>query len=145
MSCQINSIQVVVDSYYFKKNVVTPQKSYEIAPNVQREIGLENLDKCIDDSRKAFVRFKVTVTSTDEKPTPFDLEAVVTGFFTMNKDANEKEANTFLKVNASRMVFPYLRSLVSSLTASAMIPSLQLPLAFFDEETEETEKDKKAK
>lgn len=94
-----------------------------------------NIEK-IDDNTVA-VRLKVDVHSEDEKLSPFSIKAEIEGIFLLN----EWEKPALLPLihnNTIAILFPFLRALVSTITANANIPPYNLPiiniLALFNDE-----------
>ncbi len=58
---------------------------------------------------------------------PFNLKASFTGFFELNVDEAEFEANSYAEINGVAILFPYVRALISTYTANANIQPLILP------------------
>lgn len=75
---------------------------------------------------------------TREKNYPFYLHVSVSGLFGLSSMINSGEFDKLIKVNAVAILFPYVRSLVTNITASAGIRPLLLPLinvvAIFEEQ-----------
>ncbi|MBO4940163.1 MAG: protein-export chaperone SecB [Clostridia bacterium] len=67
---------------------------------------------------------EVKVESTDAEPTPFNMDARLVGVFEAEEVENERE----LVINMTEIVYPYLRAAVSSLTSTAMINPMILPV-----------------
>lgn len=68
----------------------------------------------------------------------FNIAIVAFGRFTLNKPAIEPEAKPFIDMNAPAIMFPYVRSFLSTLTANlgAGFPPIILPPHFFQGELE---------
>lgn len=67
---------------------------------------------------------EVKVESTDTEPTPFNMDARLVGIFEAEEVENERE----LVINMTEVVYPYLRTAVSSLTSTAFINPMTLPV-----------------
>jgi preprotein translocase subunit SecB len=109
-----------VNKLYFCEDdkLISADDTFKVNPHFMKNINI------IDDKN-----FEVTVgckiESTSENPFPFDLEVVLTGDFSISeKDANYE---TLINENAVAILFPYLRSIISSLTLNANRNSLILP------------------
>jgi len=69
-----------------------------------------------------------SVLNTPENPFPIDITAHLAATFTFSKDSSEDQIENFLQLPAVQIIYPHLRSLVSSVTASAYLQPLLLPL-----------------
>lgn len=69
-----------------------------------------------------------SILSTTQNPFPIDLTAHLSATFTFSEDATEEQIENFLQVPAVQIIYPHLRSLISSVTASAYLQPLLLPL-----------------
>lgn len=69
-----------------------------------------------------------SVNSTSEKPFPLDVSISMSGLFTFEENTPEVEMENFMNLPAVQIVFPHLRALVSSITASCYVQPLLLPL-----------------
>ena len=59
----------------------------------------------------------------EEKKLPFKLQVTISGLFSMNDEDDE-----FLEGNAIAILFPFLRSLIATVTVNADVPPLVLPV-----------------
>ena len=57
---------------------------------------------------------------------PFEMQVILKGFFSMDSDEPTVNVNMFEK-NAIAILFPYLRSIVSTYTVNANVPPVLLP------------------
>lgn len=128
MPCQASSFKISIDSFSLKRNQREDRPHYTLIPKISQELGLKPVEQSTDSSRQSLVRYTLSLHSDKENPTPFDLDAVVSGYFDLNKDSTEEEAEKFLETEGVRIVFPYVRALVASLTSDALMAPLQLPL-----------------
>lgn len=69
----------------------------------------------------------------------FNITIVAYGGFTLNKPANEVDSKPFIDINAPAIMFPYVRSFLSTLTANlgTGFPPIILPPHLFQGELEE--------
>lgn len=80
----------------------------------------------------------VNIAPTDDEPAPFELYVAITGHFTLceseDKPLDVKTKEILLKKNTAAILFPFLRSVVSTVTVNANIPALLLPTFNFAED-----------
>ena len=102
------------------KNNFLPNGSFNLAPQIRRIIGQ------VDDTH-ASVEIRVEIRNTEEHPFPMDVTASMTGIFDMN-NIEEKDRDTFLKIQSVQLILPHIRSLIASTTAAALMTPLMLPI-----------------
>jgi preprotein translocase subunit SecB len=68
----------------------------------------------------------------------FDLFLIAVGSFEMNENTDEQIKKTFVNTNAPAIMFPYVRSFISTLTANLgnVTGTLTIPTQFFKGELE---------
>ena len=88
---------------------------FEIKPQFSRTIR-----KVQENDKLYFVALEVKVESTEAEPKPFNLKARLVGIFEA-EDVNTDEDRQVLAISTTEIVYPYLRAVVSSLTANAFI------------------------
>ena len=126
---RFNEIQFVMTSDF------DANATFELAPSFTRTVS--NQDDNVE------VKLRMDIVSTSEKPAPFTLHISMVGEFllTMPED-NEKLRSQLLNENTVAIMFPFLRSAVSTLTTTANFPPLLLPIInlasiFSDADSEE--------
>ncbi len=112
MSFQTNEVSI--------KNNHLPDGNYTVNPNFTRKTGFVDKDT-------AFTELSVEIINTKEHPFPVDIRASVTGFFRNIRVPAEQEED-FLKYNAVHILFPYLRTIISTITTASMFPPIILPI-----------------
>ena len=95
---------------------------FEIKPQFSRTIR-----QVQENDKLYFVALEVKVESTEAEPKPFNLKARLVGIFEA-EDVNTDEDRQVLPISTTEIVYPYLRAVVSSLTANAFINPLILPV-----------------
>ena len=70
----------------------------------------------------------VTIKNTVDNPFPVDIEVIFSGIFTFDQIETEEEVETFLNNGAIQILFPFVRTIISSSTASALMQPLVLPI-----------------
>lgn len=95
--------------------------------------GLENsinFEVNMDESgKKAVITMGLVVGSTNDEGHPFFVDVELDGMFKYNLDQDETNVgfNEFLLNNGAAILYPYLRSTVSSLTNLSEFPAYVLP------------------
>ncbi len=86
----------------------------------------------------------VSIMPTDDDPAPFELYVAIAGHFILQESEeapiDDKIKDTILKKNTAAILFPFLRSVVSTVTVNANIPALILPVLNFSEDESDEEK-----
>ena len=67
------------------------------------------------------------IVNTPDAPFPLDIRVSLTGIFEMNNIPLEQH-DSFLKITAVQVLFPYVRNIISTVTASALVPPIVLPI-----------------
>ena len=87
------------------------------------------------------VILSVGINNEDDAPVPFDLFVEMVGCFELQEGLKEDFQRDLLNRNAVAIMYPFLRAAVSSLTSTANVTSLVLPVinlaGEFEKEVEE--------
>jgi len=115
---------ITAEELSFKLNRVklNPEDKLDIKPQFSRQVRKVN-----GNDKLNFIALSVKIESTDAEPKPFDIFATLVGVFEVEDVKNEQEERSFV-IEGTKIVYPYLRSEVTNLTASAFIAPLNLPV-----------------
>lgn len=102
------------------KNNKLPVGEFKIAPKFTRRIGTV-------DSTHMCTELKVEMINTEETPFPVDITICLTGVFDISK-LDKKDVDQFMQIQTVHVMLPYIRSMVSNITSSALMPPIQLPI-----------------
>lgn len=102
------------------RNHHLPNGQFNISPRITRNITR-------DDETHATVEIVLEIINSKEAPFPIDLRVRLSGIFDISAFPAE-EVDDFLKIQAVQILFPYVRTMVSSITASALMPPIVLPV-----------------
>lgn len=109
-----------------------PNGNFQVKPYITRRFG-----KIQEKGNEYGVEMQVVFKDEPENRFPINLTIRITGLFEIEGD-DVKEINNFLKIQGVQIIFPYLRSMVSNITSSALLPPIILPIInpydFKDEE-----------
>tara|TARA_Y100001933_G_scaffold102139_1_gene102680 strand:- start:173 stop:622 length:450 start_codon:yes stop_codon:yes gene_type:complete len=90
---------------------------FKIAPNVEQEYEKVNVFQ--------------GVSLLPSKEFPYNLEVIIKGNFIVRNCDSDEDKSKFLTVNASAILFPYLRSIVSLITSQVDYDKVLLPVMNF--------------
>lgn len=100
---------------------LNPTDKLDIKPQFSRQVRKVN-----GNDKLNFVALSVKIESTEAEPKPFDILVTMVGVFEVEV-ANDNEERDFV-IEATKLLYPYLRTAVTNLTASAYIAPLNLPV-----------------
>ncbi|MDE5789289.1 MAG: protein-export chaperone SecB [Clostridia bacterium] len=110
-------------SYKLNRVQIAPNQRLDIKPQFARQVRKPN-----DNKKLVFISLAVKIESTEKEPKPFNLDVNIVGVFDLEKeDYTAQEERSFV-IEATQLLYPYLRSTVSNLTANAFITPLNLPV-----------------
>ena len=110
-------------SYKLNRVQIAPNQRLDIKPQFARQVRKPN-----DNKKLVFISLAVKIESTEKEPKPFHLDVNIVGVFDLEKeDYTAQEERSFV-IEATQLLYPYLRSTVSNLTANAFITPLNLPV-----------------
>ena len=115
---------ITAEELSFKINRVriNPEEKLDIKPQFSRQVRKVN-----NNDKLHFVALSVKIESTAEEPKPFDINVTLVGIFEVTDTKNDAEERSFV-IDATKNIYPYLRSAVTNLTANAYIAPLNLPI-----------------
>jgi len=94
--------------------------NFKINPDLSRTIDR------IEDN-KASVTYVLEINDKPDNPFPVDIRISITGIFDLSK-LQPESVDDFLEVQTCQILFPQIRSILSGLTASALMPPIMLPI-----------------
>ena len=98
----------------------------------------EHIAEIIDNEKVFLVTLAVKIENTEESPKPFDLTVRITGIF--ETAASTDEERKAFTVEATEVLYPYLRAAVTNLTTAAFAAPIVLPVvngAIFPEDRDD--------
>ncbi len=109
-------------SYKLNRINIAPNQRLDIKPQFSRQVRKSN-----DNPKLCFIALSVKIESTEQEPKPFNINVSIVGVFELEKEAEREEERAFV-IEATQLLYPYLRSAVTNLTAQAYISPLNLPV-----------------
>lgn len=115
---------ITAEELSFKLNRVriNPDERLDIKPQFSRQVRKVN-----GNDKLNFVALSVKIESTEKEPKPFDILVTLVGVFEVEDVKNDAEERKFV-IEATKLIYPYLRAAVTNLTASAYVAPLNLPV-----------------
>lgn len=128
--------KVVVANYKLNADFVASEEdTIELFPEFYHSIDKISRDICD-------VYLGVNINSSANHNIPFDIETNIVGRFEV-KDWEKEDRRILIEKNAVAILFPYLRALITSMTASANMDPYIIPVMNINALFEEQEKLKK--
>lgn len=115
---------ITAEEISFKLNRVklNPEEKLDIKPQFSRQVRKVN-----GNDKLNFVALSVKIESTEAEPKPFNVNVTLVGVFEVEDVKSDRDERAFV-IEATRLIYPYLRASVTNLTASAYIAPLNLPV-----------------
>ncbi len=115
---------ITAEELSFKLNRIRiqPDTKLDIKPQFSRQVRKMN-----DNDKMNFVALSVKIESTEAEPKPFDINVTLVGVFEVSGATGDADERKFV-IDATSLMYPYLRTAVTNLTAGAYITPLNLPV-----------------
>lgn len=110
-------------SYKINRVQIAPNQRLDIKPQFARQVRKPN-----DNKKLVFISLAVKIESTEAEPKPFDLRVTLVGVFELDSDNYTAQEERSFVIEATSLLYPYLRTAVSNLTAQAFVTPLVLPV-----------------
>jgi len=141
--CSLKFTDYKLERIYFEENPTYKKKDGMIPLALTLERRVENMTE---------TQFTLTISvilfaSPKENNYPFTLETRVLGFFEVEKNTAVNFKDKLIETNASAILFPYVRSIISQVTLMAntdktlILPPMNFVEMMREEEEQKNEKD----
>lgn len=97
----------------------------DVTPDVQVQVNLDAKKRSAENQYESSIKLNVTSKAKDGDATLFVLEIDYTGIFHI-ENVSEEQLHPFLLIECPRMIFPFLRRIVSDVTRDGGFPPLNL-------------------
>ncbi|MEL7343962.1 MAG: protein-export chaperone SecB [Pseudomonadota bacterium] len=97
----------------------------EVKPDVQVQVGLDAKKRPTDKQYEVTTKFSITSKNTTGGQTIYSLEIEYAGIFQID-NVTEEQLHPFLMIECPRMIFPFVRRIVSDVTRDGGFPPLAL-------------------
>ena len=102
----------------------------EVQPDIQVQVNLDAKKRGVENQYEVTQTLKVTAKEKESSGIIFDLELQYTGVFHI-ENVQEDQLHPFLLIECPRMIFPFVRRIVSDVTRDGGFPPLNLDLIDF--------------
>jgi len=97
----------------------------DVQPDVQVQVNLDAKKRTTENQYESAIKLNVTSKAKGADTTLFALEIDYVGIFDV-QDVPEEQLHPFLLIECPRMIFPFLRRIVSDITRDGGFPPLNL-------------------
>jgi preprotein translocase subunit SecB len=97
----------------------------DVQPDVQVQVNLDAKKRTVEDQYEAAIKLNVTSKAKEGDAVLFVLEIDYGGIFEI-KGVPDEQLHPFLLIECPRMIFPFLRRVVSDVTRDGGFPPLNL-------------------
>ena len=97
----------------------------EVQPDVQVQVGLDAKKRPTDKQYEVTTKFTINSTNKSGGQTIYSLEIEYAGVFEID-NIQEEQLHPFLMIECPRMIFPFVRRIVSDVTRDGGFPPLAL-------------------
>ncbi|KEJ90641.1 protein-export chaperone SecB [Sulfitobacter donghicola] len=97
----------------------------DVQPDVQVQVNLDAKKRSAENQYESAIKLNVTSKAKGADTTLFALEIDYVGIFDI-QDVPEEQLHPFLLIECPRMIFPFLRRIVSDVTRDGGFPPLNL-------------------
>ncbi|WP_439655649.1 protein-export chaperone SecB [Sulfitobacter marinivivus] len=97
----------------------------DVQPDVQVQVSLDAKKRSVENQYETAIKLNVTSKAKESDTTLFLLEIDYVGIFHI-EDVPEDQLHPFLLIECPRMIFPFLRRIVSDVTRDGGFPPLNL-------------------
>ena len=113
------NFELHVDEISFKNNNIA-SGTFNVSPAITRSTG-------VNESGKYNTKVVVEILNSSDTPFPVDIRVSMTGLFDLN-DIPEDKRIDFLSYTGFDVIYPYIRSTITSLSTNAMLPPIIIPI-----------------
>lgn len=125
----------IVDVIEFRANPNFTNREVEIDIDINHKVSVK------DDNARVSLRC-ILFKNAEEEDKPFFLKVGITGDFNFEGKGKDEERDNLLKANATAILFPYLRTLISTVTCNTGFPPLIIPVINVNQLIEQSKKKK---
>ncbi|SDI77443.1 protein-export chaperone SecB [Aliiruegeria lutimaris] len=103
----------------------------EVSPDVQVQVNLDAKKRNVENQYEVVTKFKVESRNKDEAKSPLFLMELEYGGIFLIENVPDEQLHPFLLIECPRMLFPFVRRIVSDMTRDGGFPPLNLDTVDF--------------
>ena len=118
---------ITFENYVVEKVLFERNDSFSKEKEVKGEFDIKPDIQLSEDKKSMQVRVEINIFEDMRKNNfPFHMEVIVSGFFNVSSDDNTIKTDKFYP-NAIAILYPYIRSIITTYTAMANVNPMILP------------------
>ena len=121
----VNVLAQYIRDLSFENILAQKGVSGDVTPDIQIQVKLDARKRSVTDQYETVIKLNIDSKSKDTNDQLFLLEIEYAGVFTVTGVPDE-QLHPFLMIECPRMIFPFLRRVVSDLTQDGVFPALNL-------------------
>ena len=121
----VNVLAQYIRDLSFENILAQKGVSGDVTPDIQIQVKLDARKRSVTDQYETVIKLNIDSKSKDTNDQLFLLEIEYAGVFTVTGVPDE-QLHPFLMFECPRMIFPFLRRVVSDLTQDGGFPALNL-------------------
>ena len=121
----VNVLAQYIRDLSFENILAQKGVSGDVTPDIQIQVKLDARKRSVTDQYETVIKLNIDSKSKNTKDQLFLLEIEYAGVFTVTGVPDE-QLHPFLMIECPRMIFPFLRRVVSDLTQDGGFPALNL-------------------
>ena len=121
----VNVLAQYIRDLSFENILAQKGASGDVTPDIQIQVQLDARKRSIANQYETVIKLNIDSKSKDTNDQLFLLEIEYAGVFTVTGVPDE-QLHPFLMIECPRMIFPFLRRVVSDLTQDGGFPALNL-------------------
>jgi preprotein translocase subunit SecB len=121
----VNVLAQYIRDLSFENILAQKGVSGDVTPDIQIQVKLDARKRSIANQYETIIKLNIDSKSKDTSDQLFLLEIEYAGVFTVT-GVRDEQLHPFLMIECPRMIFPFLRRVVSDLTQDGGFPALNL-------------------
>ena len=121
----VNVLAQYIRDLSFENILAQKGVSGDVTPDIQIQVKLDARKRSIANQYETIIKLNIDSKSKDTNDQLFLLEIEYAGVFTVT-GVRDEQLHPFLMIECPRMIFPFLRRVVSDLTQDSGFPALNL-------------------
>jgi preprotein translocase subunit SecB len=121
----VNVLAQYIRDLSFENILAQKGVSGDVTPDIQIQVNLDARKRSIANQYETIIKLNIDSKSKDTNDQLFLLEIEYAGVFTVT-GVSDEQLHPFLMIECPRMIFPFLRRVVSDLTQDGGFPALNL-------------------
>ena len=117
---KISQTSIHATKIILRNNEMNGQK-YRLQPHF-----FKSIEKIEDGKYK--LSLSVEIKNTEDSPFPLDIDIEFETVYTFKDYESDEELENYLNFGAIQMIFPYMRTAITSIVSAALLPPLVLPI-----------------